>query len=55
MMIVYGIRIISLIRRHQEEHPEVSQHWYAYDTGSGCTLTHTLDHLDVIMVQGGTY
>ena len=49
VMIVYGLRVISLTRELQEVYPHVTQLWYTDDAEAGGTFTHIQVYLDNIM------
>ena len=51
-MILYGIRITTLIRELQAAHPQVIQLRYANDDGERGSLPHIQIQLDNLMLQG---
>jgi hypothetical protein len=38
-MVAYGLMLLPLIKLLKKEHPDVSQPWYADDTGAGGSFT----------------
>ena len=51
-MVAYGLGILPLIRELRQDHPGVTQPWYADDAEAGGTFEGIQRHLDDLMVKG---
>ena len=51
-MILYGIRVLPLIRELRGAHPPVTQPWYADDVGAGGKFPNIMDHLRDLQARG---
>ena len=51
-MIVYGIGVLPLIRELRNAHSQVTQPWYADDTGSGGSFQQMQAHFQDLQAQG---
>ena len=51
-MITYGIRVLSLIRDLQLDHPHVMQPWYADNAGAGGKFGDVMAHFRDLQLRG---